>query len=203
MLCGFLSIILSIKGNFYLASWLIIIAAVLDVLDGSIARWINVASDFGKELDSLSDLVSFAGAPVFLFYSLNKTGLLKLAVLFFFFWCGAFRLARFNLSSRKKEENVFYGLPTTAAGGFWAAYILATLKYKFLISPSIEAIVMFVLAILMVSNIIYPKYRDIHWTKGIIFLVIVSVFLAVYLKLTILSIFLLYIVVSPFSRKTA
>ena len=106
------------------------------------------------------------------------------------------------ISSRRKEENFFVGLPTTAVGGFIAAYVLATLKYKFLVSSSIEVIVIVILAILMVSNITYPKYRDIRWTRFLLFLVIISGFLAIKLKLTILSIFLLYIVLSPFFKKT-
>ena len=112
----------SIDGNFNLAVTLILIAAILDALDGRIARLIKGTSEFGKELDSLTDFVSFGIAPVFIlyFWELNKYGKLGWAITLIYSVCCVLRLARFNLTkieeTQEWKNNFFEGIPSPAGG---------------------------------------------------------------------------------------
>jgi CDP-diacylglycerol--serine O-phosphatidyltransferase len=118
---GISSIKFSIEGNYSLAVTLILFAAILDALDGRIARLIKGTSEFGKELDSLTDFVSFGIAPVFVlyFWELNKYGKLGWAITLIYSVCCVLRLARFNLTKIETEEwknNFFEGIPSPAGG---------------------------------------------------------------------------------------
>ena len=119
---GISSIKFSIDGNFNLAVTLILIAAILDALDGRIARLIKGTSEFGKELDSLTDFVSFGIAPVFIlyFWELNNYGKLGWAITLIYSVCCVLRLARFNLTkieeSQQWKNNFFEGVPSPAGG---------------------------------------------------------------------------------------
>ena len=119
---GISSIKFSIEGNYSLAVTLILFAAILDALDGRIARLIKGTSDFGKELDSLTDFVSFGIAPVFVlyFWDLNKYGKLGWAITLVYSVCCVLRLARFNLTkvedSQEWKNNFFEGVPSPAGG---------------------------------------------------------------------------------------
>tara|TARA_X000001036_G_C20563572_1_gene759522 strand:+ start:18 stop:809 length:792 start_codon:yes stop_codon:yes gene_type:complete len=119
---GISSIKFSIDGNYSLAVTLILFAAILDALDGRIARLIKGTSDFGKELDSLTDFVSFGIAPVFVlyFWELNKYGKLGWAITLLYSVCCVLRLARFNLTKIEENQewknNFFEGVPSPAGG---------------------------------------------------------------------------------------
>ena len=119
---GISSIKFSIDGNFNLAITLILFAAILDALDGRIARLIKGTSEFGKELDSLTDFVSFGIAPAFIlyFWELNNYGKLGWAITLIFSVCCVLRLARFNLTkideSQEWKNNFFEGIPSPAGG---------------------------------------------------------------------------------------
>ena len=119
---GISSIKFSIDGNFNLAVTLILLASILDALDGRIARLIKGTSDFGKELDSLTDFVSFGIAPVFVlyFWELNNYGKLGWAICLIYSVCCVLRLARFNLTKIEDQEewknNFFEGVPSPAGG---------------------------------------------------------------------------------------
>ena len=119
---GISSIKFSIDGNYNLAVTLILFAAILDALDGRIARLIKGTSQFGKELDSLTDFVSFGIAPVFIlyFWELNKYGKLGWAITLVYSVCCVLRLARFNLTkveeTQKWKNNFFEGIPSPAGG---------------------------------------------------------------------------------------
>ena len=119
---GISSIKFSIEGNYSLAVTLILLAAILDALDGRIARLIKGTSDFGKELDSLTDFVSFGIAPVFLlyFWELNQYGKLGWAITLIYSVCCVLRLARFNLTkldeTQEWKNNFFEGIPSPAGG---------------------------------------------------------------------------------------
>ena len=119
---GISSIKFSIDGNYSLAVTLILFAAILDALDGRIARLIKGTSEFGKELDSLTDFVSFGIAPVFVlyFWELNKYGKLGWAITLIYSVCCVLRLARFNLTKIETTEewknNFFEGIPSPAGG---------------------------------------------------------------------------------------
>jgi CDP-diacylglycerol---serine O-phosphatidyltransferase len=119
---GISSIKFSIDGNYNLAVTLILIAAILDALDGRIARLIKGTSEFGKELDSLTDFVSFGIAPVFIlyFWNLNQYGKLGWAITLLYSVCCVLRLARFNLTkieeTQEWKNNFFEGVPSPAGG---------------------------------------------------------------------------------------
>ena len=115
------SIKFSIDGNFNLAVTLILFAAILDALDGRIARLIKGTSEFGKELDSLTDFVSFGIAPVFIlyFWELQNYGKLGWAIALIYSVCCVLRLARFNINSNQEpswRDNFFEGVPSPAGG---------------------------------------------------------------------------------------
>jgi len=105
LFCGYLSIWCSIRGTFETAAYLIIVAAVLDALDGRIARMTNSASEFGEEYDSLADLVSFGVAPSVMAFTLGMRGGWDAAILIFFVGCGISRLARYNATAASLSDD--------------------------------------------------------------------------------------------------
>ena len=119
---GISSIKFSLDGNYTFAVIFILFAAILDTLDGRIARLIKGTSDFGKELDSLTDFVSFGIAPVFIlyFWELNNYGKLGWAITLIYSVCCVLRLARFNLTKIETQQNwknnYFEGVPSPAGG---------------------------------------------------------------------------------------
>ena len=119
---GISSIKFAMDGNFAFAVLFLIVAAILDGLDGRVARLIKGTSNFGKELDSLTDFVSFGIAPGFIiyFWELNKLGKIGWLIVLFYAVCCVLRLARFNLTKfEEKEEwknNFFQGIPSPAGG---------------------------------------------------------------------------------------
>lgn len=124
---GIMSILMTVEGNYVWACMFILLAGLVDRYDGKIARFLNVSSDIGKELDSLCDLVSFGVAPsllVFSMYHFQKFGLLGYALLLMFPISGAYRLARYNTTD---FHNVYMGVPITIAGVFIAFYNLVLL----------------------------------------------------------------------------
>ncbi len=158
---GISSIKFSIDGNFTLAVTLILFAAILDTLDGRIARLIKGTSEFGKELDSLTDFVSFGIAPVFIlyFWELNNYGKLGWAITLVYSVCCVLRLARFNLTKIDETEdwknNFFEGIPSPAGG----LLILMPLIYElsnFKINLDLKIITPYLtllIAILLVSKV--------------------------------------------------
>ena len=119
---GISSIKFSLDGNYSLAVIFVLFAAVLDALDGRIARLIKGTSEFGKELDSLTDFVSFGIAPAFIlyFWELNNYGKLGWAITLIYSVCCVLRLARFNLTKIEDQNiwknNYFEGIPSPAGG---------------------------------------------------------------------------------------
>lgn len=157
---GIISIIVAFQSKFEWAALLVIIGMLLDGLDGRVARALNAQSEFGKELDSLSDVISFGVAPAFIMYGvvLHEMGWIGTVITAIFPICGALRLARFNVATGS-SPNYFIGLPITAAGG-----VLATLAlyYEKLPIPNITLpLFMLFLAFLMVSNIKYPNFKKV------------------------------------------
>ncbi len=131
MILGIMSIFIGMDGGFLSikrASTCIILAAFTDKLDGYAARKLKATSDFGRELDSLSDMVSFGIAPILLGFSLIKSNLGSSYIIASIFYIGsaAFRLARFNIES---EEEKITGLPITIAGAILAVKYLIDLFY--------------------------------------------------------------------------
>jgi CDP-diacylglycerol--serine O-phosphatidyltransferase len=154
LLLGVVSIILTIEGQVYNAALMIIAAGLMDGLDGRVARMLKVSSEFGKELDSLADLVSFGVAPALLAYvvSLHHLELLGYIIAGVFAVCGAIRLARFNLMTVK---GYFLGLPIPAAGCMISTFVVSGMKPH----PWLFPIMVAGLAYLMVSRIKYPDFK--------------------------------------------
>ncbi|GIO27546.1 CDP-diacylglycerol--serine O-phosphatidyltransferase [Ornithinibacillus bavariensis] len=149
---GIISIILMAKGSFHLSLLFIFLAVFFDRFDGMVARKLNIESDFGKELDSLSDLVSFGVAPGLLVYMtiLNKLPGVGLSLIVIYILCGAIRLARYNV---KEFDGAFYGIPITVAGFLMAFSVLFSNHLPIMFYVILTSI----LAVLMVSNIRIQK----------------------------------------------
>ena len=118
---GLTSIRFALDGRFEFAIIAIIIAAIIDGLDGRIARLIKATSKVGKELDSLTDMISLGVAPAFImyFWKLNTLGRFGWLVCLIFVICVALRLARFNINSGQEpswKDNFFEGVPSPAGG---------------------------------------------------------------------------------------
>tara|TARA_Y100000992_G_scaffold300370_1_gene268899 strand:+ start:651 stop:1442 length:792 start_codon:yes stop_codon:yes gene_type:complete len=158
---GISSIKFSIDGNFSLAVTLILLAAILDALDGRVARLIKGTSEFGKELDSLTDFVSFGIAPVLIlyFWDLNTYGKLGWAIALVYSVCCVLRLARFNLTKIDNQQvwknNFFEGIPSPAGGILILMpliYELTNLNFGFnvkILTPYLTVLI----ALLLVSKI--------------------------------------------------
>jgi CDP-diacylglycerol--serine O-phosphatidyltransferase len=123
---GFFATILALRGRFVIAGALILIAAFFDFLDGKIARLIGAESDFGREFDSLADVITFGMAPAIAawawgLHAFERAGWL---VPLFYVVCGATRLARYNIQTTRVDSRWFVGLPTPAAAGTVASFFL-------------------------------------------------------------------------------
>jgi CDP-diacylglycerol--serine O-phosphatidyltransferase len=167
LFCGFYSALASMKGMYEIAAWTILIAVVLDSLDGRIARMTHTTSKFGGEYDSLCDLVTFGVAPAILLYSwsLQSYGKFGWLAAFLFVVCGALRLARFNVQIGVIDSRFFNGLPIP--GG---AAVLATgvILYYFLggegrFSNWSVMIGVVAIALFMVSSIKYYSFKDLNF----------------------------------------
>lgn len=162
---GIWSIALSLQGDFYRASWFIVIAGVLDLLDGTLARMSRSGTRFGAELDSLVDLVSFGVAPAVLIYVLYLSRMGQFAWVFSygFVVCAALRLARYNVEVAGKHGEGFSGLPSPAAGMTLATYYPFTLTewYRTELAglpwPHLLPFLMIALSIAMVSHVHYAR----------------------------------------------
>lgn len=168
---GVISIVEASKGNFVLASWLILLALIFDGLDGRIARMTNTTSQFGVEFDSLADIISFGIAPAMLLYffigdEFGRFGILVSALYVIF---GAIRLARFNISTAKTDPSVFIGLPIPTAAIFISMWILLFHKYNLENFGIVLLILALGVSILMVSNFRYPSFKKVKLDKPMVF----------------------------------
>jgi len=169
---GFLSILNSYIANYSLACYFILLAAVLDSLDGKIARLFGVSTEFGKELDSLADLVSFCLAPsvlVYILYSQNMPGISGELIAAAPLLLGVIRLAHYNIS---ENENISYfkGLPTTFNAIFICSLILYIENIKTIApeysQPRFLLPIIVSSSFLMISRIKYPKFPLINFHSG-------------------------------------
>ncbi len=147
--CGMLSIVFVIEKMFAISAGLIILAVIFDFLDGKVARLTKSQNEFGKELDSLSDVLSFGVAPAFLGYGLGLQSPLAIIILIYFAVCGMLRLARFNISNTKGFE----GVPITFNGILFPLlfFIFQSFNNYFLIIYGI-------MGILMISTLKIKKF---------------------------------------------
>ncbi len=160
LFCGFISILSAFDGQAVQACWFIILGFFLDGLDGLVARMSRSDTLFGIELDSLADLISFGVAPAIIIYSFKFKDLGKWGWVlgFVFVMCGAFRLARYNVTAQQGPKSYFQGLPIPVAAAALTGYTLGSyelwgeLRYvKFLIMLILGC------SFLMVSDIEYEK----------------------------------------------
>ena len=209
---GISSIKFSIDGNFNLAVILILLAAILDALDGRVARLIKGTSEFGKELDSLTDFVSFGIAPVLIlyFWELNNYGKLGWAIALIYSVCCVLRLARFNLTKNENDHewknNFFEGIPSPAGGLLILTpliYELTELNFNLNIK-SLTPFLTVLIALLLVSKIPTPSLKKISISsKTTVFLLlsagIIFIALLFYTFETLLVFSFIYLISVPLS----
>lgn len=177
LLCGFFSMIYSIKGEYIFAAYAIVLAAVFDALDGRLARLTRATSKFGAEYDSLCDLVSFGVAPGIMLYlwSLQPFGRLGWLACFLFVACGALRLARFNVQAHVVEKAYFQGLPIPMAAGIVASSVLALKDLEMDPVGNYGLLAMtFLLAFVMVSTFRFRSFKDLDLKERLPFKYLVA-----------------------------
>ena len=175
---GFYAVIAGMSGAFNEAGWAILIAGVLDLLDGRIARLTNTTSAFGAQFDSLSDMVSFGVAPSLIMFSwaFGPLGNVGWAASFIYMSCAALRLARFNVQLGTVDKRFFLGLQSPLAAGVvtfvpWVCY-----KYGVVVTPLIAylaAILTVFTGLLMISNYRYFSFKEMHFTGTVPYMVFV------------------------------
>jgi len=199
LFAGFFAIIASIHDRFGVAAIAIGVAMLLDGTDGRVARWTNTTSDFGKELDSLCDMVSFGVAPAILVYQWGFERIsdygwlwsrLGWACAFLYAATAALRLARFNVRINEQDKGWFQGLPSPAAAGLVASTVWCGTEYgpRFELYGSDLSIPAFLVTmaagICMVSNFAYYSGKGLdprgavklrHVALGVAFAILVSI----------------------------
>ncbi len=160
---GFFAIVSAIKGRYESAALAILVAMVLDGLDGRLARLTRTTSGFGVQYDSLADLVAFGVAPALMVYlwALQGFGRFGWVAAFLFVACGALRLARFNVQTGSIDPRYFNGLPIPAAAAFVATGVLfylhmggwSSLRHVYVL------VMIYVLSFLMVSNLKFFSFK--------------------------------------------
>ena len=198
MSCGYLSVMSSIEGDFTKAAWLLILAIVCDMMDGRIARLTRTTSEFGIQLDSLSDLVSFGIAPSVMMYQLvlNSMGKVGMAIAVLFVLCSGLRLAKFNVQAKDNVTHAsFIGLPTPASAGLLMSFVLSyelfaeagqsltipLLMKNMPIFFDIMPVVMIILSWLMVSNVQYVSFKKMNLSKPKAFRLLVLIIILIFL----------------------
>jgi CDP-diacylglycerol---serine O-phosphatidyltransferase len=182
--CGYYAIIQTFRGNWDSAAVLIGVGYILDGLDGRIARMTKTSSDFGVQLDSLADIVTFGVAPAILAFQWGFGGgegggasiakhVRQLGTLasFAFVVCGALRLARFNLQAKKPADTAskryFVGLPIPAAAGLIAAVVhFFKTPTQVVGSALMWGLLVLLLAFLMISTVRYPSFKEFDVKKA-------------------------------------
>lgn len=186
MACGFFSIILGWKGEFYPAAMLLVLGAIFDSVDGRVARMTHTQSAFGEQFDSISDVVTFGVAPAFLVYNkfFSDMGRIGLITSFVFLLCGALRLARFNANIEKVSSDFFQGLPIPSGALALVGLTLFSLEYPEVnsLKPLLILYVLF-FSFLMISNIPFNSFKKSEWVRlhkkrvlFIIFLIMILTF---------------------------
>lgn len=214
--CGFLAIIYvsrapmgtnAIDPAYVTASWLILMAAIFDTLDGNIARLTKGFSDFGVEFDSLSDIVSFGVAPSILIYKLYFFQFNEYGIFFSFLplLFGGIRLARFNVQIDGFEKKGFSGLPIpTTAYGIASMILLVTNTYFPFTQPfeffqQVLPPVVIVFSLLMVTNLPYDALPKLDLKSGwyniskLIFMLISIVLIIIFPRLVLFPLVIMYV----------
>jgi CDP-diacylglycerol--serine O-phosphatidyltransferase len=186
LFAGFFAIVQAMNNRFTLAAAAVVVAMVLDGLDGRVARLTRTQSPFGAELDSLSDMVSFGVAPALVIYEWALKGMGKMGwvAAFVYCACAALRLARFNTNIGVVDKRYFQGLPSPAAAGLIAAFVWAMETFKLEPQRIYEmrwvawGLAVFA-GLTMVSNIRFYSGKDINLRKSVPFSVVVAIVLVI------------------------
>ncbi len=182
--CGYFAVIATLRGNYDYAAIAIGLGTVLDALDGRVARLTKTASEFGVQLDSLADVITFGIAPAMLAFSWGLgsiTGMeasiakhvqqLGWLATFAFLMCGALRLARFNIQTKKPADSTskrhFVGMPTPAAAGMVAA-VVHFFKMPILLvgSALLWFFLVLIIAFLMISTVRYYSFKELNFGQA-------------------------------------
>lgn len=213
LFAGFYAIVASIDGNFSSAAAGIFAAMLLDGLDGRVARWTGTASEFGKEFDSLADMVSFGLAPAIIVYQWGVERLAEYGAVwgrlgwlaaFLYVAAAAFRLARFN-SNVAQDRRFFQGLASPAAAAGVASMIwLATYYEGFsgLAALVVGVTITAVTGLLMMSRFAYVSFKDVNPGKRLRFAQLllipaVIIFIALEPPVTVFALFVVYAASGP------
>lgn len=186
LLSGFVSILLSTQGKFKLAITCIFLSALLDGLDGRLARMLNAQSAFGEQFDSLTDMLAFGVAPAMLVFhwSMQPLGRVGIACAFLFTACAAFRLARFNVQIGSVDKKYFVGLASPLAGIMLASLVMVGVDRPNTLDVTNPAIQYFsafwvvIVGLLMVSNSRYYSFKEFD-SKRVPFIVMPMVVLLI------------------------
>lgn len=184
---GFYAVVMAMNGRFALAAYGIFIAAVLDSLDGRVARMTNTQSAFGEQMDSLSDMVSFGAAPALIVYEWALKGLGKLGWIAAFIYCSgaALRLARFNTNIAVVDKRFFQGLPSPAAAAVIIGFIWVMDDAGFADAWKVEWLkwaafgLTLYAGLTMVTNIPFYSFKDVSFKRTVPFIVIVAIALGI------------------------
>ncbi len=168
---AFMGVLWAIQGEFSYCALAIFGSALLDGMDGKIARLTNTASDFGVQMDSLADAVAFGLTPALMVYLWQLQYVddrLGLAISFLFLICGILRLARFNVMTGSISKKFFIGLPIPAAACALAALVLFNQLLPAQVKPFLPVVTMvltFALALLMVSTVRYFSFKEFGFVR--------------------------------------
>jgi len=199
LLFGFLALIAAMQGNFHTASWLIIMSVLCDGMDGKMARWSTLESPFGLELDSLADLVSFGVVPAVLTKraAFGEWGIAGVLLSFSYLFCGAYRLARFNVIQAGDRTGGYIGLPIPVAAFTIASFFIWHLTKKNTILEGGAAGLSVFLSVMMVSTVHYDWPR-LQFRSGVrkacisVFYLAVLVLMALVPEQVLFPVFLAY-----------
>lgn len=180
---AFYAIVAAMKYDYEVAVIAIFVGMIADLLDGRIARLTNTQSEFGAQFDSLSDMVTFGVAPALVLYSWSLHAIGKIGWLISFMYTAAvaLRLARFNVQHETSDIRYFIGMPCPPGAG-----VVCSLMWFFLscgitdgqqLAPWL-ALVMFLIASLMVSNIAFYSFKDLDFKGRVPFISIIVILLA-------------------------
>lgn len=187
LFAGFYAIMQAGAGHYEAACIAIYIAMIMDILDGRLARMLNLSSDFGAQYDSMADMMSFGIAPALVIHqwSLHSLGKFGALVTFVYIAFAALRLARFNSTNSSDDKRYFMGLASPAAAGLVISAMYVAVDYDVssqIMAPYMAALVFFA-GILMFSNIRYRSFKDFSYRDRIPLvgmMIVVLVFAAIY-----------------------
>ena len=183
LFAGFYAIVQAMNGRFGESAVAIIVAGLLDGLDGRVARLTRTQSEFGAEYDSLSDMVSFGAAPALVLYEWALKDLGRFGWIAAFVYCAgaALRLARFNVMIDVVDKRFFQGLPSPAAAALVAGFVWLVHDNKINVDayglPWVAAFLALYGGLTMVSNAPFYSFKDINYRKSVPFWAILLIVL--------------------------